>query len=37
MDEDEAEFSVMAEMENQVYKWADKYKPRKGRFYYYQR
>lgn len=33
MDADEAEFSVQAELENQVYKWADKYKPRKPRFF----
>ena len=33
MDADEAEFSVEAELENQIYKWADKYKPRKPRFF----
>lgn len=33
MDQDEAEFSVEAQLENQVYKWADKYKPRKPKFF----
>ena len=33
MDADEAEFSVETQLENQVYKWADKYKPRKPRFF----
>lgn len=33
MDQDEAEFSVEAQLENTVYKWADKYKPRKPRFF----
>ncbi|CAG5098994.1 Oidioi.mRNA.OKI2018_I69.XSR.g16155.t1.cds [Oikopleura dioica] len=33
MDQDEAEFSVEAQLENTVYKWADKYKPRKPKFF----
>jgi len=33
MTNEEAQFSVEAQLENQVYKWANKYKPRKPRFF----
>jgi len=33
MDRDEAEFSVQAEVSSQVILWADKYRPRKPRFF----
>ncbi|KAL3287167.1 hypothetical protein HHI36_001646 [Cryptolaemus montrouzieri] len=33
MDEDEAQFSVEAALDNQVYLWSDKYRPRKPRYF----
>lgn len=33
MTNDEAEFSVESELDNQVYLWSDKYRPRKPRYF----
>lgn len=33
MSNDEAEFSVESELDNQVYLWSDKYRPRKPRYF----
>lgn len=33
MTDDEVEFSVESNLENQVYLWSDKYRPRKPRYF----
>lgn len=33
MTNDEAQFSVEAELDNQVFLWSDKYRPRKPRYF----